>query len=335
MNFYIDNYRYLLLLLVPALAGLLLLRFIRWRKAKQDAFAEPRFREAIFGKAGRFRKLFPMLYLAALLFLIFSIIDFLAGSEEAIAKQKVNNLVFALDLSNSMNAEDVEPSRLAQARNIITNSLDKFQNDRVGIVVFAGQAASVMPLTTDFAAAENYISAMETSVLKVQGTDFLQAVKTAAEKFKKIPPGARQVILISDGEDNEGNDAEAAKLAKKEGIKIIAVGIGTEEGAPVPEYLYGQLMGYKTDMNGNTVISRRAVSALKEMAAATGGEYIDGNDMEQAVQKLAAEVAKQSSDSSIMVKSQNPVHYYQYFLGVSLLLFFVLYLTNPKRDLNF
>ena len=139
---------------------------------------------------------------------------------------------------------------------------------------------------------------------------------------------------MSDGEDNEGNDNAAIRLANKEGISITSVGIGTDEGAPVPEYVFGQLMGYKTDVNGGTVISKRQTEALKKMAESTDGTYIDGNNINEAPDRIVDAVNKKSAGAETMVKSQNAIHYYQYFLAVSILFFFLIYIFNPKKDFN-
>ena len=334
MNWYLDNYWFLLLLLLVPLLGFMLVRYYRWRKSRKNTFAEKRFQGVLFDKNSKFSRFFPVLYLLASLFLILSVIDLLNGSEEVKTTQRLNNVIFVLDISNSMNAEDIQPNRLTQAKNIILNTMSKLKSDRVGIVVFAGEATSIMPLTTDYTAADTYVSAIETGMIKVQGTDFLKAIQETAVKFKNVAKGSRKVVLISDGEDNEGNENPALQLAKKEGIMVISAGIGTDEGAPVPEYVFGQLMGYKTDRSGQTVITKRQTEALKKIAESTGGSYIDGNNLEQATQQIAEELSKKSSSSSIYVKSQNAVHYYQYFLAVSLFLFFLIYLLNPKRDFN-
>lgn len=334
MNLSLENYWYLLLLLLIPLVGWLLFNFIKWRSRKREVFAESRFRDELFGRGSRFSRMFPLVYLAAFSFLMFAIIDPLGGSEEVKTQQKLNNVIYLLDVSNSMNAEDLQPNRLTQAKNIMINSLHQLTNDRVGVVVFAGDATSIMPLTTDYSAAEAYIEGLETSVVKTQGTDFLAAVHTAAQKFKNVPKGARHIVLISDGEDNEGNDDEAARVAEQEGITVTAVGVGGDEGAPVPEYIYGQLMGYKIDMNGQTVISKRQENALKNIASRTGGHYVDGNHLENAVKEIGAALAARTSGTAVYVKSQNATHYYQYFLAVALALFALIYLLNPKRDLN-
>lgn len=335
MDWSLGNYWYLLLLLVIPLIGVILIAFVKWRNARKSLFAEQRFQGELFEKNNKFSKIFPVLYLLAFTFLIFSIIDLLGGNEQVKSQQKMNNVIFLLDVSNSMNAEDIQPNRMTMAKNVMVNSLKGFTNDRVGIVVFAGEARSIMPLTTDFTAAETYISGIETSIVQIQGTDFLKAMQEVVKKFKNVPKGARQIVLISDGEDNEGNDKAALNLAKKEGIRITSVGIGTEEGAPVPEYVYGQLMGYKVDMTtGQTVVSKRQTNALSSLASGTGGNYIDGNSLEDASKKIVSSLNEKGGVTNVMIDSQNALHYYQYFLAVSLLLFLVIYLLNPKRDFN-
>lgn len=324
----------MLLFLVIPVIGFLLMNFIKWRNSRRNIFAESRFQEQLFEKSGKFSKIFPLLYLIGFLFLVLAMLDFLGGKEEVKTEQKLNNVIFLMDVSNSMNAEDIAPSRLTEAKNVIVGTLGKMKSDRVGVVVFAGEAASIMPLTTDYTAAETYISGVETSVVKIQGTDFLKAMEVAVQKFKNVPKGSRQVVLISDGEDNEGNEKSAINLANKEGIAITSVGIGSEEGAPVPEYIYGQLMGYKTDLTGQTVITKRQVNALQNMASSTGGNYVDGNNLDSATSQIISSLSENKGSSSMMVESQNSIHYYQYFLAVSLLMFILIYLLNPKRDFN-
>ncbi|WP_449401247.1 vWA domain-containing protein [Chryseobacterium wanjuense] len=334
MDWYLGNYWYLLLLLLLPLLAFFLVRYLQWKKKKREIFADSQFHEHLFEKRPGFTKFFPALYLIATLFLIFSIIDLLNGSEEIKSNQKLNNVMFLLDVSNSMNAEDINPSRLTEAKNLMIQTMHKMKSDKVGIVIFAGQATSIMPLTTDYNSAETYINGIETNSMQIQGTDFLNRMKIAADKFKNVSKGARKIVLLSDGEDNEGNDDAAIKLANKEGITITSVGIGTDEGAPVPEYVFGQLMGYKTDMNGQTVISKRQTEALKKMAQSTGGSYIDGNNINEAPDRIIDALSKKMGTAETLVKSQNANHYYQYFLGVSIFFFFLIYIFNPKRDFN-
>lgn len=334
MNWTLGNNLYLILLLLLPLLGIIMIAYIKWKNQRKKIFAEARFQEELFEKNSGFTKLLPVLYLLATLFLVLAIVDLLSGSEEVKSKQKMNNVIFLLDVSNSMNAQDVAPNRLDEAKNIIINTMEKMKNDKVGIVVFAGDASSIMPLTTDFTAVETYLGGVETNIVKTQGTDFLKAMQTVADKFRNIPKGARQAVLLSDGEDNESNEKPAAKLASKEGISVITVGIGSEEGAPIPEYVFGQLMGYKTDRAGQTVISKRETLALKNMANQTNGTYVDGNNLENATTQIIDGLRKSAASSETMVKSNNAIHYYQYFLAASILLFLIIFLANPKRDFN-
>lgn len=334
MNWTIGNNWYLLLLLLLPLLGILMISYLKWTSQKKNIFAEARFQDQLFEKKSKYSKAIPFFYLLATLFLVMSIVDLISGSEEVKTKQKMNNVIFLLDVSNSMNAQDVMPNRLDQAKNIIINTMENMKNDKVGIVVFAGEASSIMPLTTDFQAAETYLGGVETNIVKTQGTDYLKAMQTVADKFKNIPKGARKVVLLSDGEDNEGNEKSAVKVAKNEGIFVITVGIGTEEGAPIPEYLFGQLMGYKTDRSGQTVISKRENDALKNIANQTDGTYVDGNILENATSQIIDGLSKSTSASESIIKSKNGIHYYQYFLGVSLFFFLLIFLINPKRDFN-
>lgn len=323
----------MLLLLLP-LIGYFIIHYVRWKNRKRNLFAEGRFQDVLFEKTSWFAKLFPVLYLLGLLFLIFSIIDLLGGKEEISVKQNVGSTIFVLDVSNSMNAQDIQPSRLEEAKNIIINSLQKMSNDRVGIIVFAGDAYSVMPLSSDYSAAETYLQGIETSVIQNQGTDFLKPIQIAAQKFKNITKGSRNIVLLSDGEDNEGHEDEAINIAKKEGIRVTTIGVGTEEGAPIPEYYFGQLMGYKTDMYGETVVSKLQTKALKNISSSTGGTYLEGNNLDSAINNLIDELRKNTGSTSTTISSQSAVHYYQYFLGASIFFFLLIYLFNPKKDFN-
>lgn len=334
MDWYLGNSWYLLLLLLLPLLGILLYRFVRWKSRRRDLFADTPFQQQLFDGRSAFSRYLPVLYLLATLFLILSIVDLLHGSEEIKSNQKVNNVIFMLDVSNSMNAQDVEPSRLTVAKGIIINTISQSTNDKVGVVVFAGEATSILPLTADVTAIETYLSAIETSMLKIQGTDFLAGMKTVAEKFKNIPKGARKVVIVSDGEDNEAKEKAAVKLAKNEGITVYTVGIGTEEGAPIPEYVFGQLMGYKTNMAGQTVITKRQVKALQDMASETGGTYTDGNNLDSAADKVAQDLKKNVSSTMTSVKSQNAKHYFAWFLLVSFFFFALIVLLNPRSDFN-
>ncbi|WP_407404151.1 vWA domain-containing protein [Chryseobacterium sp.] len=334
MEFYLGNYWYLLLLLLIPVLVFIISRYLKWKIKKRALFANSRFHDSLFERKSKFARYFSIFYSIAILFLVLSIVDILEGSEEVSTRQKLNNVIFMIDVSNSMNAEDVSTNRLQEAKNVMIQTMKKLKNDKVGVVIFAGQATSIMPLTTDYSSAENFVSAIETNTIKIQGTDFLKAMEVAVDKFKNTNRNGRKIVLLSDGEDNEGHEDEAIKLANKEGLIVTSVGIGSEEGAPVPEYVYGQLMGYKNDANGQTVLTKRQTEALSKIAQSTGGTYIDGNNINDAPDQIVEALSKNASSSETMVKSQNASHYYQYILAISILFFMIIYMFNPKRDLN-
>lgn len=334
MDFSLGNYWYLFLLLLLPVVTIFVYGYKKWKKERKTIFAESKFHGELYPKSSFFEKIFPIFYLLGFLFLILAMVDLLSGKQELKVQQKVNSVIFVLDVSNSMNAEDVAPARLQQAKNILINCIQQMHDDKVGIVVFAGEAQSIMPLTSDYSAAETYVDAIETSLIKRQGTDFLKAVEVAAEKFKNVPKGARKIVMISDGEDNEGNEKAAIREAQKQGIMINTIGIGTEEGAPIPFYLYGQLMGYKTDANDETVITKRQTEALMSLAYDTEGEYVDGNNLSVSVSKILNLLRNQKGNAQTVIDTQSAVHYYQWFLGVSLLFFMIIVLFNPKGDFN-
>ncbi len=333
MNWTIGNPAYLLLLLALPFLAWLLLSFIRWRRRSRERFADTRFRKEIFSADSAFMRWFPWLYLPAFAFLVLAMADLLAGSEELKVERKLGNVVFMMDLSNSMNAEDVAPDRLTKEKQLIIGTLQRMQDQKVGVIIFAGDAYSVMPLTTDYAAIENYIASVETGTISHQGTDFLRAMQEAAILLRNVPRGSGEAVLISDGEDNEDNVDAAVSLAKQQNIRVTTVGIGTAEGGPIPEYLYGQLMGYMTDNAGQTVISRLDTQALVRISNSTGGVHIDGNN-ETADAAIIDAIGRNRTGVSTTTHSQSAKHYFQYFLAVSLFLLFIIYLTNPRRDLN-
>lgn len=182
MNWSLGNYWYLFLLLLVPLLAVVLVNYRKWKKNRRNTFAETRFQDELFENKSRFYIVFPVLYFIAFVFLIFSIVDLLGGKEEIKSSQKMNNVIFVLDVSNSMNAEDVEPNRLTLAKNLIINTMQKMTNDRVGIVVFAGEASSIMPLTTDYSAAETRNSMQEG--MSIINPDMVSIVNFSAGGFE-------------------------------------------------------------------------------------------------------------------------------------------------------
>ena len=247
-----------------------------------------------------------------------------------------SDVIFLVDVSNSMNSNDVEPSRLEQAKLILNKTLNQLGEERVGIVIFAGEARTMMPLTTDYSSVNIYLENLSSDLIKRQGTDFLLAMEETEKKLKKGDSGLKKVILISDGEDNEGNHDAAVNLAQKNNIAVTSVGIGTEEGGAIPELQFDIYQDYKKDEDGNTVITKRETQALKTISEKTGGVYIDGNSVERAANEIIKDIKSSQKDGGRASKISilNKEHYYQWFLAGALVLLFLIYFLNPRRDLN-
>lgn len=331
------SYINLYLLLILPLLIFLMLKFTKWKKNKRNIFAEPKFHNQIFGKTPFLNKIFSWGYILAILFLVLAMLNLSTENNEKIEiNQKNSNILFLIDVSNSMNAQDVEPSRLELAKDILNQTINKLENERVGIVVFAGEAHSIMPLTTDYSSINIFLNNINSSLIQKQGTDFLLAVEESIKKLNNANLGEKKIILISDGEDNENNYNDAIQKAKNSNISITSVGIGTQEGAPIPEYTFENYQDYKRDEYGQVVITKRETNALKSIAKETNGVFIDGNNPNQTVENIINDIQKISKNNHTNTATiQHITHYYQWFLGISIFLFMGIYLFNPKKDLNF
>ena len=337
MNWEFGNYRYFGLLLVLLMAAYLLWDFTKWRKKKRDFFAESRFQKHIFGEKSRFSGVLTLFYVLSFLLLILSFVDIVKNEKTEMSVEKASSdVIFLVDVSNSMNSNDVEPSRLEQAKLILNKTLNQLGEERVGIVIFAGEARTMMPLTTDYSSVNIYLENLSSDLIKRQGTDFLLAMEETEKKLKKGDSGLKKVILISDGEDNEGNHDAAVNLAQKNNIAVTSVGIGTEEGGAIPELQFDIYQDYKKDEDGNTVITKRETQALKTISEKTGGVYIDGNSVERAANEIIKDIKSSQKDGGRASKISilNKEYYYQWFLAGALVLLFLIYFLNPRRDLN-
>ena len=337
MNWEFGNYRYFGLLLVLLLAVYLLWDFSKWKKKKRDFFAESRFQKHIFGEKPRFSGVLTLFYVLSFLLLILSFVDIVKNEKTEMSVEKASSdVIFLVDVSNSMNSNDIEPSRLEQAKLILNKTLNQLHEERVGIVVFAGEARTMMPLTTDYSSVDIYLENLSSDLIKRQGTDFLLAMEETEKKLKKGTSGLKKVVLISDGEDNEGNHDAAVNLAQKNNIAVTSVGIGTEEGGAIPELQFNLYQDYKKDEDGNTVITKRETQALKTISEKTGGVYIDGNSVERAVNEIIKDIKSNQKDGGKASKISilNKEHYYQWFLTGALVLLLLIYFLNPRRDLN-
>lgn len=231
------------------------------------------------------------LFLAALVFIILGLARPQMGSKLQEVRRKGIEIMIALDVSNSMNAMDIQPSRLERAKQVLSKLIDRLEDDKIGLVVFAGEAYIQVPITADYVSAKMFLSNINTSIVPVQGTAINKALEMAAASFsasdlKKV------IIVITDGEDHEGDPvAFAQQLHEEKGILIYTIGMGTPEGSPIPVNPLNPY-DFKKDREGNTIISKLDEETLIKMAAVAGGEYIPGNNAQAGLNKLFDKLKK-------------------------------------------
>ncbi|MDD5861852.1 MAG: VWA domain-containing protein [Prevotella sp.] len=288
------------LLIIPVL---MLIRFIsgRQRRRKIRRFGDPDLVKALMPDVSRRR---PWVKFALLLMVLALLILMLArpqmGAGVSTDKRAGIETIICMDVSNSMLCQDVEPSRLDKSKMLVENMVDRFNNDKIGLIVFAGEAYVQLPITADYVSAKMFLSEIEPGMIQTQGTDIGRAIDLATHSFSQDDNVGRAIIVITDAEDHEGGAEEAAKAARKQGINVFILGVGSTKGAPIP-------MGdgsYLKDRNGNTVMTALNEGEAQKIAAAGSGTYIHVDNTSDAEEKLNHELTKlQRGETSSTVYS--------------------------------
>lgn len=237
--------------------------------------------------------------------------------------------IIAVDISNSMLAEDVVPSKLEKSKLLVENLIDNFTEDKIGLIVFAGEAFVQLPITNDYVSAKMFLQDMEPSLISTQGTDLARAIRLAMNSFSQQEKIGRAIIVITDGEDHEGGALEAAKEAKKKGINVFILGVGSTTGAPIP---MGN--GYLTDASGKTVMTALNEQMCQEVAQAGNGTYIHVDNTSEAQEKLNSEIAKlQKGTTQSVVYSEYDEQFQAFGILVLLLLIAEVCILEAKNPL--
>ena len=221
------------------------------------------------------------------------------GSKLETVKRQGIEVVIALDISNSMLAEDVQPSRLQKAKRLVSQLVDKMQNDKVGMIVFAGDAFTQLPITSDYISAKIFLESIEPSLISKQGTAIAAALNLATRSFTPQEGVGRTVIVITDGENHEGGVMEAVKAATDKGIQINVLGVGSPDGAPIP---IAGTNDYRRDGDGNVVVTRLNEQMCQEIAKAGNGIYVrvdNTNNAQRAISKEIDKLAKADVETKV------------------------------------
>ena len=305
------------LLLIPVLTAVYVLMQFR-AKQQMKKFGDPELLHHLMPDVSPMRRhvKFALMMLAlGLLAVVLARPQYGTRNEEV--KRSGIEVAIAVDVSNSMLCQDVNPSRLDKSKMIVSKLVEQFDEDKVSLVAFAGSAITLLPMTSDYVSAKMFLDQLNPATISVQGTNMAEAITRATAGFSKKANVGRALILITDAEDNEQGAIEAAKQAKKEGIQIFVLSVGTEQGGPIP-------MGdgtFKKDLSGNVVTTKLNEQIGKGIAQAGGGMYIHVDQTDMAQSLLEKEIEKmQKEDISTSMYSE----YDEQFVAVALLLLIVL-----------
>lgn len=317
----LDEKKYLwLLLVVPALT-LLFLYNLYWKRRKQREFGNPELLRKLTPDRSTFKTLLKMgVLLLAFACIAFGLVNPKIGMKTETVKRQGIDIVFAVDVSKSMLCEDIAPSRIQKAKQVVSQLINNLGTDRIGIVAYAGSAFPVLPITTDYSVAKMYLEGMDYTMVSSQGTSLQDAIAKSNGIFKDTDKDvSKLVIMISDGEDHGEGSKEAIDEAVKNGVKVITVGIGTEAGGRIPLRDHNSIR-FQEDRQGETVITRRNEASLREIAKATKGGYVNGNNTREVVEyvKKALDNIEKSDFESQQFTDFNSQ--FQWFLGFGLFL---------------
>jgi Ca-activated chloride channel family protein len=317
--------------LLPVLV-LVFLWALRSRRKALEAFGNlALLKQLMPASSGLKRAAKSALLFASIGFLILGLANPQIGTKMEEVKREGVDIMIALDVSNSMKAEDIRPNRLESAKQEISRMLDKLQNDRIGLIVFGGESYLQLPLTTDYSAARLILSSIDVDIVPVQGTAIGSAIRLAMKSFSSGERKYKVVVLITDGENHEDDAIAAAKEAHAEGVVIHAIGMGSPNGGPIPEYQNNVQVGFKRDADGNTVITKLDEQALTQIAEAGGGEFIRAtsaqNELDEVFKKVET-MEKKEFGAKVFTEYEDR---FQYLLGVSLVLLVAEFFLSERR----
>jgi Ca-activated chloride channel family protein len=256
------------------------------------------------------------------------------GSKTEEVKRKGADLMILLDVSNSMLAQDLAPNRLENAKQAIAQLIDKMHDDRIGIIVFAGQAYIQLPITTDYSAAKLFLNTINTNIVPTQGTAIGAAIDLGMQSFDFKNGTGKAMIIITDGENHEDNAVEAATQAKNKGVNVNVVGVGSADGAPIPIYKDGQPAGFHTDSVGKPVVSKLNEDMCKDIAAAGSGVYVRANNSNSGLSIVMDQIGKVQRKMYDSKTYKDYEDRFQFFLAITLVLLVTEFFISNRKNMR-
>ena len=305
-------------IIMPVMLMVFLWTFF-WKKRIQKSFGSAVVLKRLSPDLSFFKSSLKFITLClAVGFLMIGLINPKIGTKLETIKREGVDIVFAIDVSKSMLAEDVAPNRLEKSKQLVTQIINNLASDRVGIIAYAGKAFPQLPITTDYASAKMFLQSMNTDMLSSQGTAINEAIELSRNYFDDEEQTNRVLIIISDGEDHNDLSVEVAEAASEEGIKIYTIGVGSENGGPIPLKRNGVVMSYKKDQNNETVITRLDKETLRLIANEAKGSYIDGSQTAAVVEQVMAILSVMDKKEFEAKEFAEYKDQFQWFLGIGL-----------------
>ncbi len=321
------------LLAIPAVL-LLFLGVLFWKKRTQKKFADAELFRKLSPDRSVFKSILKIVFLClGIACLTIALVNPKLGTELETIKREGVDIVFAIDVSRSMLAEDIAPNRLEKAKRLVTEIINNLGGDRVGIIGYAGSAFPQVPITTDYGTAELFLQAMNTEMVSSQGTAIGEAIELASTYYNDADQPNKLLFILSEGEDHAGDFADMAEEAAKKGIKIFTIGIGTVKGGPIPIKRNGVVLHYMKDQQGETVITKLHPETLKQIADEGNGQYLYGANTQQVVEQIGdilVDLERKAFETKQYAgyKSQ-----FQWFLGLGIaFLLLELFLLERKTE---
>ena len=317
----LDEISFIYLGLIIPILFLVFLIFRRWQKKSIRKYFDINTIKFLSPEISNSKPLLKFIIISfALLMLVISLVNPKIGTELKTVKREGVDIVFAIDVSKSMLAEDIAPNRIIKSKRIVSELFNNLGSDRVGIIAYASTAIPVLPITTDFSSARMFLESLNTDMLSSQGTSIAQAINLSKNYFNDENQTNRVLCVISDGEDHEIQNNNLSYIAKEAGITIISIGVGSPNGAPIPIKENDIVKSYKKDDKGEVVITKLNENILKDMATQTGGIYFKGDNTNSVVSSIVEELKemdKQEFESKQFVSFKDQ---FQWFLFVGLFL---------------
>ena len=320
--------QYLLLLLLIPFFFIIQAVVLRMRRARIRKFGDENLvRQLMPSYSGSKVWVRLLLFSIAFLFFVIGLSRPQIGAKIKEHETKGAEIMIVLDVSNSMLAEDYSPNRLDRAKLAISRLVDKFRDDRIGLIVFAGNSFVQLPITTDYVSAKMFLNSISTDSVPIQGTAIGEAVNTAIRSFSAQSEKSRAIIIITDGENHEDDPVAAAKQAAEMGIRVFTIGVGSPEGKPIP--MNGELL---KDKEGNIVVTRLDEAVLQEVASAGNGAYVRAGNSEFGLNPIIEDIRKMEDEKYSSIVFEEFDEQFMYFMAIALFFLVVEMLVGDRRS---